>query len=44
MPMKTVNNCTKCGNISRCQQMIKEGTAVYCGSTLCKPIPKEETT
>jgi hypothetical protein len=38
-----VKNCTECGNNDRCLQMIREGTVVYCGSTLCKPIQKEET-
>ncbi len=38
-----VKNCTECGNNDRCLQMIKEGTVVYCGSSLCKPLLKEET-
>ncbi len=43
MPMKTINNCTECGNVGRCLKLIQEGKAPYCGGSLCKPIPKEET-
>lgn len=41
--MDGVRDCTECSNIKRCLKLIKEGKVPYCGSSLCKPIHKEET-
>ena len=41
--MAAVRSCRECGNNERCLQLIKGGMVPYCGGSLCKPIPKEET-
>ena len=41
--MDAVRDCRECGNDERCLELTREGMVPYCGSSLCKPIPKEET-
>lgn len=36
-------NCQNCGNQERCLRLIRQGMTVYCGSSLCRPVKKEET-